>query len=90
MCAAYKRGAEEGNAMCQSMLGLALQQGQGVQQDYQHAVEWYLKAAAQGMETNRTLYATHHPPPTAYFHPPPTTHLPPPTKTIRSVWDSSA
>ena len=45
--AGYKRGAEEGNATCQSMLGLAFQQGRGVDQDYQLALEWYLKAAAQ-------------------------------------------
>ena len=46
--AAYKIGAEGGNASCQYNLGYMLQQGRGVDSpDYKQALVWFEKAAAQ-------------------------------------------
>ena len=48
--AAYKIGAEGGNAYCQHQLGCMLQYGQGVDSpDYEQALMWLEKAAAQGL-----------------------------------------
>jgi TPR repeat protein len=43
-----KRKAEAGDAEAQSDLGLMYFLGQGVEQDYKEAVEWWRKAAEQG------------------------------------------
>jgi Sel1 repeat len=39
--------AEKGDVEAQRELGIAYDQGEGVQQDYQQALKWYLKAAEQ-------------------------------------------
>lgn len=43
-----KHAAEQGDAAAQFFLGTMYYNGQGVQQDYQKARQWYEKAAAQG------------------------------------------
>jgi Dynamin family/Sel1 repeat len=40
--------AEQGNAKAQNDLGVIYEQGRGIAQDYQQAVQWYRKAAEQG------------------------------------------
>ena len=45
--AAYKVGAEGGNALCQYQVGSMYYQGHGVAVDYQQARPWLEKAAAQ-------------------------------------------
>ena len=45
--AAYKVGAEGGNALCQYQVGSMYCMGQGVAVDYQQARPWIEKAAAQ-------------------------------------------
>jgi len=45
--AAFKVGAEGGNATCQSMLGMMYYRGEGVDVDYKQARAWLEKAAAQ-------------------------------------------
>ena len=40
--------ADQGDAQAQSRLGLMYREGHGVPQDYQQAVQWFLKAAEQG------------------------------------------
>ena len=46
--AAYKIGAEGGNAACQNQLGCMLEQGLGTgPPDYKQALVWYERAAAQ-------------------------------------------
>ena len=46
--AAYKIGAEGGDAHCQYQLGFLLEQGRGIDSpDYEQALVWYEKAAAQ-------------------------------------------
>lgn len=40
--------AEEGNAIAQGLLGRMYLRGEGVNQDYQKAVKWFLLAAEQG------------------------------------------
>ena len=45
--AAYKVGAEGGDALCQYVLGMMYCKGQGVAVDYQQARAWFEKAAAQ-------------------------------------------
>ena len=46
--AAYKIGAEGGNANCQYQLGSMLSDGEGIESpDYEQALVWYQKAAAQ-------------------------------------------
>ena len=45
--AAYKVGAEGGNAGCQSQVGYMYVMGQGVAVDYKQARAWLEKAAAQ-------------------------------------------
>ena len=48
--AAYKTAAEGGNADCQYNLGHMLSHGQGIDSpDYEQALVWYEKAAAQGL-----------------------------------------
>mgnify|MGYP000444017742 CR=1 FL=1 len=46
-----QRLAEKGDALAQIILGLLYEYGQGVKQDYKHAVSWYQKAAEQGRES---------------------------------------
>ena len=45
--AAYKIGAEGGNALCQYQLGAMIKRGHGVDVDHKQAVACYEKAAAQ-------------------------------------------
>ena len=45
--AAYKIGAEGGDAICENQLGYMLQHGRGIDVDYEQALVWYEKAAAQ-------------------------------------------
>ena len=45
--AAYKVGAEGGDAFCQCQLGIMYCKGRGVAVDYQQARPWLEKAAAQ-------------------------------------------
>ena len=45
--AAYKVGAEGGDAQCQSQVGIMYDYGRGVAVDYQQARLWLEKAAAQ-------------------------------------------
>ena len=48
--AAYKIGAEGGNATSQNQLGFMYQNGQGIDSpDYKQALVWYEKAAAQDL-----------------------------------------
>ena len=48
--AAYKIGAEAGNAGCQYQLGVMYQHGRGIDSpDYAQALVWYEKAAAQDL-----------------------------------------
>ena len=49
--------AEGGDASAQLSLGLAYQNGRGVQQDDSIAVEWYRKAAAAGNSEARVIWA---------------------------------
>lgn len=43
----YLKGAQLGNADCQSEIGYAYKQGAGVPRDYNQALAWYTKAAKQ-------------------------------------------
>ena len=45
--AAYKVGAEAGNARCQAQVGSRYYKGRGVAKDFKLARAWYEKAAAQ-------------------------------------------
>ena len=45
--AAYKVGAEGGNAVCQYQVGWMYSNGRGVAVDYKQARPWFEKAAAQ-------------------------------------------
>ena len=47
--AAYKIGAEGGDAICQYQVASIYFRGQGVEVDCKQAVAWYEKAAAQGL-----------------------------------------
>ena len=48
--AAYKIGAEGGDAICQFNLGWMLRNGRGIDSpDYEQALVWFGKAAAQGV-----------------------------------------
>ena len=49
--AAYKVGAEEGDARSQCMVGIMYHEGQGVAVDYKQARPWLEKAAAQDYPT---------------------------------------
>ncbi|WP_439256950.1 MULTISPECIES: tetratricopeptide repeat protein [unclassified Lonepinella] len=40
--------AKEGNLLCQTAVGKAYEEGNGVKQDYVKAKEWYLKSAKKG------------------------------------------
>lgn len=42
-----KKAAEQGNVIAQNTLGYLYLNGQGVPQDYKHAVSWFRKAAEQ-------------------------------------------
>ena len=44
----FKLSADQGNAIGQANLGWSYQNGRGVPQDRELAIEWYKKAAAQG------------------------------------------
>ena len=44
----YRFGAEQGNLDAQCVLGYCYQEGRGVEQDYEEAIEWYPLAAEQG------------------------------------------
>ena len=44
----YRKGAEKGDASCQTSLGLCYENGKGVKIDYAEAAKWYRKAAEQG------------------------------------------
>jgi TPR repeat protein len=46
----YLRAAEQGDTAAQNMLAQKYEDGNGVNQDYEKAVEWYRKAAVQGYE----------------------------------------
>ena len=43
----YRKKALSGDAQSQYNLGLCYQYGEGVEQDYAQAIEWFLKAAAK-------------------------------------------
>ena len=63
--AAYKIGAQGGDPQCQFQLGNAYYTGQGgVDMDYEQALPWIQKAAAQddpkGVGTLGTMYASGH------------------------------
>ncbi|MDO1935179.1 tetratricopeptide repeat protein, partial [Escherichia coli] len=45
---AIEKSAEGGNAASQYQLGVKYENGEGVEQDAQKALEWYIKAAEQG------------------------------------------
>ena len=45
--AAYKVGAEGGDALCQYQVGIMYVYGEGVAVDYQQALAWLEKATAQ-------------------------------------------
>ena len=47
--AAYKIGAEGGHAVCQHQLGVMLSKGYGCDVDYEQALVWLEKSAAQGL-----------------------------------------
>ncbi len=49
----YTPLAEAGHAEAQMKLGMLYQFGQGVPRDYQQALQWYDKAAAQGNEESK-------------------------------------
>ena len=44
----YRKGADQGHADAQFLLGVSYSHGQGVTQDYAQAAAWYLRAADQG------------------------------------------
>jgi TPR repeat protein len=44
-----REAAEHGDAMAQNNLGMMYEQGQGVEQNYAEAANWYRKAAEQGL-----------------------------------------
>lgn len=48
-----KKGAEQNDADCQFMLGLAFEEGDGVIKDYAEAVKWYKRAADQGQTSGQ-------------------------------------
>ena len=60
--AAYKVGAEGGDAVCQFQVGSMYYFGQGVDVDYEQALPWLQKAAAQdhpdAVSTIGAMYAT--------------------------------
>ena len=45
-----KRNAEQGDATAQNNLGFCYEDGRGVSKDLNEAIEWYRKAAQQGIE----------------------------------------
>jgi TPR repeat protein len=45
----YRKAADQGDAIAQSQLGVAYEQGTGVPQDYLQAADWYRKAAEKGL-----------------------------------------
>ena len=47
--AAYKVGAEGGDAACQNQVGIMYYNGQGVDVDHEQALTWIKKAAAQDL-----------------------------------------
>ena len=47
--AAYKVGAEGGDALCQNQVGFMYLEGRGVAVDFLQARAWLEKAAAQGL-----------------------------------------
>ena len=57
--AAYKVGAEGGNAVCQYMVGYMHKYGQGVAVDYKQALPWLEKAVAQDSARGRPELHAH-------------------------------
>lgn len=49
------KAAEQGDTAAQCNLGYCYYRGQGVEQDYQKAIEWYTKAAEQGFESAKDM-----------------------------------
>ena len=47
----YYKAADGGDAIAQNNLGVAYENGHGVERDYAEAVKWYLEAAKQGNAT---------------------------------------
>lgn len=45
----FQANAEKGHGLSQYMMGIMLEQGQGVTKDVQTAFDWYMKAAKQGI-----------------------------------------
>ena len=53
--AGFRKGAEQGRASAQWLLGDAYQFGEGVPQDYAQAMAWYREAAEQGEAVGQYL-----------------------------------
>ena len=55
----YLKKAQQGDPEAQFNLGWCYANGQGVKQDWQKAVEWYTKAAEQGLAEASRQFGDH-------------------------------